>query len=338
MPSQVKFSLCGICCLLILLTLICSADPGIMVIRIEGDKIVLNRGSNDGIKPDQELYAHRIGKPVGMLKVTLVDTYSSEAVITRLEPEQTVRVGDVVTFEPFSIAYTPPPPRMPEPESSKKPVPVNNDYLNKLKDHIKVATFKSGPKGTVRVGLGEASLLLNAIGWGSYIPYSDPWMLITVGGSLYQGYATQRKTGTHLKTTVAVCYYDDDLIEAQARYFASKEGITDEAQIMEVKKGIVEQMSADMFLVFHVKIHNGGEDVVQLAPIKWHIYVIDPMGEKVSASRYDEALDKGLGPNQETQGYLFFPKYGETGATNAGTPMRVRLESILGGNADLSWR
>jgi hypothetical protein len=80
-----------------------------MVIRVEGEKIVLNKGSMDSMTPDQELFVHRIGKPVATIKVSLVDSYSSEARVVKLEPEETIKVGDVVSTEPFSIPYTPPP-------------------------------------------------------------------------------------------------------------------------------------------------------------------------------------------------------------------------------------
>lgn len=337
MPFRLRLGVFLLLCLWCIFSVSLSASEGIMVIRIEGEKIILNRGASDNLKPDQELYVHRIGKPVGMIKTVLVDTYSSEAVITRLEPDETIRVGDVASFEPFSIAYTPPPPT-PQPEPGKKPLSVPNDYTQQLKDHIRIATFKSGPQGTVKVDLWETGLLLNSLGVGSYTPYLDPSMLIWYGISMADRYRYSRGSGTHYQVTVAICHYDDELIESQARYFASKEGVTDESQILEIKNGIIQQMDAETCEVFHVKVHNGGEDTLQLSPFKWHMYLIDPMGQKVSASRCDEGLDMGLGPGQEAQGYIYYPRRNEAGAPNASVPVRIRLESILGGYADLSWR
>jgi hypothetical protein len=211
-----------------------------------------------------------------------------------------------------------------------------------LNDQTKVATFKSGPKGQVRVGIGEISLIANALTWtSSAVPYtySDPWMLINVGSALLNQFKTSRNVGPHSTVLVAVTYYSDALIDAQARYFASKEGITEEAQILEVKQGIIQQIGTDSNMVFHIKINNQGSTALQLAPFKWHCYVINSAGKKVNATRYDEGLDRGIGQQQEVQGYIYFPKTDESGMPNtSGSLVRVTLESFLGGNTDIIWK
>jgi hypothetical protein len=311
-----------------------------MVIRVAGNRCVINKGSRDQVIPDQELYVHRIGKPVAKIKVALVDSYSSEATITTLEPDETVKIGDVVTTEPFSIAYTPPPPPSKEQTSQGSPSKDNpGAYMDKLKEMTKIATFKSGPRGQVRVGIGEVSLLMNAAGFGGYC-YSDPWMIVTVGSALLNQYTTSKMIGPHSTASIAVTYYSDSLIDAQARYFASKEGITDESQVQEVKRGVIQMLGADTNEVFHVKISNQGATVLQLAPFKWHIYLMDAKGQKVTASRYEDALDRGISPQSEAQGYVYFPKLDDSGrpVLFSGGLVRIAIESILGGNADLLWK
>ncbi|MDQ7824831.1 MAG: hypothetical protein RDV48_18680 [Candidatus Eremiobacteraeota bacterium] len=314
-----------------------------MVIRIEGTRIILNKGSNDSLAPGQEFYVHRIGNPVGKIKTVLVDSFSSEASVVTLERDQTVRVGDVVTTEPFSVPYTPPPPALKNNDTWKSGAPSTGGgesqaYLDRLQSQIKVVSFKSGPKGQMRVGIGEVSLAVNALGYLSYASYADPWMLVTVGSGLLNQYNTSKKLGTESVVTVAVTYYDEALIASQARFFASKEGITDEGQIAEIKNGLVQQMGTDTSAVFHVKIMNKGKTVLQLAPFKWHMYLVNSAGQKVTASRYEDSLDKGVGPNSETQGYVYFPRTDETGSQNfSGGSVKIKLESILGGHKELAW-
>jgi hypothetical protein len=318
-----------------------------MVTKVSDSRIVINKGSRDSIAQDQELYVHRIGSPVGKLRVTRVDSLSSEAVVTSLERDEAVKVGDVVSTEPFSIPYTPPPPAE---KSSGKSSKSNasgqsgsNDcsaaYLDRLKTQTRMTTFKKGPKGQVKVGIGEVSLLYNALSGvalgGGYV-YSDPWMGFSVGSALYNQYNAYRNVGPQNSVVVAVTYYDDGLIDSQARYFASKEGITDESQIREIKNGVMQQMGTDTNMVFGVKICNQGSQVVQLAPFKWHFYLKDQSGQKVTAVKYDEQLDKGVEPRGETQGYIYFPKL-TPGSSTSGATVRGVLESIMGHNADISW-
>jgi hypothetical protein len=311
-----------------------------MVIRISGNRCIINKGGRDQVAPDQELFVHRIGKPVAKIKIVLVDSYSSEATITSLETDETVKIGDVVTTEPFSIAYTPPPPVAKEKESRTSSSKDNSGpYMDKLKEMTKIATFRSGPRGQVRVGIGEVSLLANACGLYGY-GYSDPWMIVTVGSALLNQYTTSKMVGPHSTVSIAVTYYNDSLIDAQARYFASKEGITEESQIQEVKRGVVQMLGADTNEVFHVKIANQGGTVLQLAPFKWHMYLMNSQGQKVTSSRYEDALDRGVSAQSEAQGYIYFPKTDDSGrpVIIPGSLIRITIESILGGNGDLLWK
>jgi len=317
-----------------------------MVTRVSDSRIVINKGSRDSIAQDQELYIHRIGRPVGKLRVTSVDSLSSEAVVTSLERDEAVKVGDVVSTEPFSIPYTPPPPVEKGNKGSKSTSATGSDssatYLDMLKNQTKITTFKKGPKGQVKVGIGEMSLIYSALlnptlGYAGYgYTYTDPWMAFSVGSALYNQYNSFRKTGAHDTVVVAVTFYDDALIDSQARYFASKEGITDESQIREIRNGVMQQMGTDTNMVFGVKISNQGAQVVQLAPFKWHFYLKDQSGQKITAVKYDDQLDKGVEPRGETQGYIFFPKI-TPGSSTSGSTVKATLESILGKNAELSW-
>jgi hypothetical protein len=255
-----------------------------------------------------------------------------------------------VSTEPFSVPYTPPPPtprdngdqKSTSPGTKKSSSDASNTYLQMLKDQTKIATFKSGPKGQIRVGIGEVSLIANALSYtSSAVPYtySDPWMLFTMGTQLYNQYSTSRNMGPHSTALVAMTYYNDALIDAQARYFAYKEGITEEAAIQEVKQGIIQQMGTDQNLVFCVKVNNQGSTVLQLAPFKWHMYIINSSGKQIKATRYEEALDKAIGSQQETQGYVYFPKTDEAGlSTTSGSQVRVKLDAVLGGNTDVTWK
>lgn len=316
-----------------------------MVTRVDGQNIIINKGSGDNITADQELYVHRMGKPIGKIKIIKVDSYSSTAVITLQNPNEDIKTGDVVSSEPFSVKYTPPPPETSGSSNSsssgsgKSSGDCTASYTEKLKQQIKTASFKSGPKGKVSVGLGEVTMIARAAGSGSSVAYTDPWMLVMMGTSLLNQYTTSRKTGQHSGVDVAVTYFDEGLIDAQAHYFASKEGISDESQIKELKNGIIQQMGLDSYVVFHVKVRNNGNTTLQLAPFKWHMYLMNTQGQKVRASKYDEALDKGMGPKGEEQGYIYFPRTDESGNTvKQGSLVKISLESILGGNADLIWR
>ena len=58
---------------------------------------------------------------------------------------------------------------------------------------------------------------------------------------------------------------------------------------------------------------NRGPGVMQLAPFDWHVYMMDPAGNRIKAERYDEILDKALNAGQEVAGYVYFPRRDPTG-------------------------
>lgn len=317
-----------------------------MVIRVDQDQVTINLGSLKNTRPDQELFINRLGVPVGKIRVVLVDQYSSLAKVIKLEEGQSIRIGDLVCDEALEPPSTPGP-REPEPaaqrsSSSEAGAPARGDaakaYAEMLKERIKVATFKSSPRGEIRVNAGDISLILGVLASASY-GYIDPWMIGYVMMDKFSGYNASRSLGTSSALYIGVTYYDESLMESQARYFVQREMLSDPARIEEIKQSLMQQMDMGNYVVFHVKMTNQGSSMVQLSPFRWHMYLIDSGGGKIKIEKYDDLLDKALNPRSETSGYVYFPRRGGDGRLlTLAKPVKVVLEDVLGGRTELTWK
>ena len=219
---------------------------------------------------------------------------------------------------------------------------ISKDYVNTLGKFTKEVTF-SNRSGTTIIpsptnilsGMGLVSILRSTPGYG----YRDPFLLLSMAKNTIKDHqAPQRSMHMDTKVNIGVIYYSNELINSQAKFFASKEGTgQDPAQTQAIADGIRSQIGTDLYTVFQVKIENRSETALQLAPFKWKISIITDDNQQIKSVKYDEALDKTIGPGQIAQGYVYFPKTDNAGNQLSNHKMKIKLESILNKKTELKW-
>lgn len=219
---------------------------------------------------------------------------------------------------------------------------ISKDYINTLGKFTKEVNFsnRSGttilPSPTnILSGLGLISILSSTPGYS----YRDPFLLLSLARNTIKDHQTpQRSMHMDAKVNVGVVFYSDELIDSQAKFFASKDGTEqDPMQVRAISDGIRSQIGTDLYTVFQVKIENRSETALQLAPFKWKMSIITDDNQQLKAVKYDETLDKTIGPGQIAQGYMYFPKTDNAGNPLANRKIKVKLESILNKKTELKW-
>lgn len=353
-PFRLRGSL-KTCTLLLLSAFILSASASWaevrgMITRVQGDEVVVNLGLQKNMKPGTVLYVYNSqGAPQATVTVVQVDDYSSVVQITSMEPNARLGVGSNVNDTAYAAT---PPGAAPKPSpgattgattgggtSTATVDPVKN-FESSLKSHTQIYSFQGGKGGVIKIDATDiiniASTLGGMAGQGAY-GIANPWLITTTAFDHYERYNTTARMNQKARSTLEIVYWDEALTGAYANYYVYKETYLDPAKKEEVRQSLLAQKGVSSSAVFQVRIRNKGPGTLQLAPFDWHLYLLDPEGNRVKAERYDEILDKAMNPGQEVQGYVYFPKRDPLGRPYVGTPVTVLVEDIFGERATIRW-
>lgn len=309
-----------------------------MITRVESAQVVINMGLNWHVVPNTEFYIYRIAQPIGKIKVIQVDEYSSIAAITTIEPGLLLQVGDVVSDTPY---VQPPPQTIEKKKPPQKLEDAQKTYDKILKDRTKDSVFKIASTGSIKIPFNEVLNLLSSSGITSYggNPELNPFYVVNLASQAYNQYSYTKSQSKGNRVVIEVVYWDNELLDAYADYYAYKEAKTSPEEKIQIRNNLIMEKGVDKFIVFHVKIKNEGPGVVQAAPLNWHMYLLNSAGARVKADKYDEVLDKALNPNTETEGYIYFPKTDVQGKSIIEpNQVKVVFEDIIGQSGELNWR
>jgi hypothetical protein len=326
------------------------ADFTGMLVRVEGDRLVLNAGIDKNMQPGTELYVYRSGQYLAKVRIEQVDEITSILSILSLEPGVLLRIGDVVKDAPPAAGGTQPEgvPALTPSQEAPKSLPkyknekeVSKAFARKVVEKTKIYFFKStssvkGPE----VPIAEiANLVAGAQSFGSAGAYAqNPWLTAQVALDTIGSLRYRQQFGSKSRSRVELTYWDQDLTDCYTSYYAFKEVIPAD-QLEETRSRMYAEKGIDNFLVFYVKVNNSGNTVMQLAPFKYHVYLIDYQGNRVKAEKYDEILDKALNPNSQVEGYIYFPRFDSVGNPyTQGGVVRLSLEDIAGESTELVWK
>lgn len=149
-----------------------------------------------------------------------------------------------------------------------------------------------------------------------------------------------KNTSKDYRTEIEIIFLTPDLMKSQALLIsAGDDTYKDQQQVNSVAEGLIQQNELDQYAVFQVTITNNDNsaDALQLAPFKWKMVLITDTHEEVKAIKYDEALDKTLGPGQTVTGNIYFPLTDSMGNKLSTRNVKVRLQSILDKKIDINW-
>lgn len=339
------------------------ADVRGMVIRVQGDQVVVNLGLQKGLQPGQKLYVYNaLGSPVATVQVSQVDESSSVVQIVSMEPGAALTLGNQVSDAPYSpvpIAARPsettggsgvasvstPATSAVPPASSKlspdgRPVDAVKAFAAALKTNTQMYAFQGGKGGSVKISAFDVLNFASTLGvgpGGSHGLIINPWLITSTAWDTYSGYQASAKANQRARSYIQVVYWDAALSSAYADYYLFKENVTDPMRRDEMRRTVLAQKGVQTSAVFQVKIRNAGPGALQLQPFDWHCYMIDPQGNRVKAERFDEILDKALNPGQEVDGYIYFPRRDPMGKSYVADPPTLLIEDVFGERAVLKF-
>ncbi len=310
-----------------------AGEVGMVVKTPEDGDIMVNRGTEDSVRPGTHWYIYRDNKPIAELEVQLVDTYAS---YTKVVSGGGVRVGDVVSDTPFAQSpksedFAPAPKerayaapsaqqdarnsifRSIKPENQSD---VNNKYKDLFNDSTKTCEFSGGNKN-FRHTTANLPMIGNMFTVAPSIAYSSPNLIFQNVASVVPGeIATNVGTKSIFKACkvkIETTWWSDYLAAAYADTVAFQEGKTDPEQRALMRSAVITQKGLDRYIVFHVKLSNTGDGNVQLEPFHWHMFLVDKNGNRVKTERYDQILEKTLAPEQVVEGNVYFLRHDAAG-------------------------
>ena len=333
-----------------------AGEVGMVVKTPEDGDIMVNRGTEDSVRPGTHWYIYRDNKPIAELEVQLVDTYSS---YTKIVSGGGVRVGDVVSDTPFardpkSEDYAPAPKarafdapsakqdarnsiyRSIKPESQED---IENKYKDLTNDNTKVCEFAGGHK-KVRKTTANLPEIANMFTVVPSMAYSTPMLGLQTVGSVVPN---EISANVGVKSFFKGCklkfettWWSEDLVSAYADTIAFREGKTDPQERAMMRSAVITQKGLDRYIVFHVKITNTGTGNVQLEPFHWHMFLVDSQGNRVKTERYDQILDKTLAPEQVIEGNVYFLRTDAAGQEIISPEgVTIMFEDILSERGDI---
>lgn len=321
------------------------AAPAGFVVRVEGERIVINRGTMDSVKTGDRFTIVRQGRQIAEVEVNNVNAQDSHAKVLRLLGQEPVLAGDAISrggeVMPVAGAATGPAP-------VKKLTPLQltmqesqEAYESLLKGRTHSQEFEqkwSGRSGTTS-NLNEYTMtnILDSLGYGLLGGGGGWWnatdqLLRTANMAFLNHHIHDRMTKDHVaRIELEVVHWDDELLEAYCRMQAAQAGMSTVEELSALRSQMQREKALDQNDVFQVRIKNNGELNVELAPFHWHMFLSAPDDKRVVSTRYDQVLDRKLSPKQEVVGYITFPKV--PGREN----LTVYFEDIYGDKGEVTF-
>ncbi len=315
------------------------ASPAGFVIRVEGERIIINRGMMDSVKPGDRFVVMRAGKSVAELQVEDVGQRESKAVIAQQFSGEPVLAGDALSLSAPTTSEV-----VPNKPKALTPVSISGEearqhYEDLLRGRVHSKEFVqqwSGKAGNPKPPLQdvESIVVLNSLIDVAYGAWWGPVDLLLQSANQA---AANRYYRDHLsrdfaaRIEIEVVHWDQELLEAYCRFQAAQNGVRSVEELNTLRNQMMREKGLDQNDVFQVRIRNSGELNVELSPFHWHMFTSAPNGKRVAATRYDPILDRKLTPKQEVMGYVTFPRVPDR------DELTVYLEDIYGDQGEFSF-
>lgn len=327
-----------------------SADQlNAVVLEAVGDRVVINRGTEDGVKTGQTWIFGPKGSSGGMVVEEVREHSASGRLRGNTEVGELASLGksgDLSSFVSSAQAQN-----LLSEKSTASPKAVEalrRKYKKALSSHTESRGFVT-PVGGGGGGIPAGQVMdLGMQAYNAYRLYDitndfgldptgfySPWWVAAAavnvaGGQMARNkmYETQR-----VRVDTEVVYWDADLVDLQTEVMAAEQGlsVTDtltQKVAMQAKRG------TDKYTVFEVTLRNVGKLPAQMGEFKYHMFLISNEGRPISASRVDPVLDKTLAPGDEVRGMVYFPKIVAAGQQD----LRVVFERMFGDRGELTFR
>jgi hypothetical protein len=320
-----------------------------VVLQSEGDRVVINRGTEDGVKVGQtwvlglddktgavvieEAGEHSAsGRLRGEASVGTLAALGSEADIADLRADERAKQQMVTSTTNDS-------------ETLKQ---LRNKYKRALSARTESRGFvtpigNNGPNmqaaqlmnlGVEAYNVSRMYDLTRDIGLDPTGVYSPWWLAASavqmVGGSMQrnQMYESQR-----VRVDAEVVYWDQDLVDIQTEVSCAEKGLS-LSETLSQKVVMQQKRGSDKYTVFEVSLKNVGKLPAQIGNFKYKMFLLSHEGQPISASRVDPVLDQTVQPGGEIRGMVYFPKIVSLGQSE----LKVTFEQMFGDRGELTFK
>jgi hypothetical protein len=320
-----------------------------VVLESQGDQVVINRGSSDGVEVGQT-WLLGPSSPTGAVVIEQTREHSSSG---RLRGE--AEIGHLATLgQGGEAAEFVNEQQAQELMNSKGNLDqkslekLRKNYRKAISRHTESRGFVTpvGGGGGIPTGqmlnLGVEAYnayrlhdLSRDLGLNASGGFYSPWYIAAsavnmVGSNMARNrmYESQR-----VRVDVEVIHWDSDLVDLQTEVMAAEKGMS-VSETLGQKVLMQQRRGVDKYTVFEVTLKNVGKLPADMSNFKYRMFILSNEEQPIAASRIDAVLDKKLSPGDEVKGMVYFPKIVALGQEN----LKVVFENMFGDRGDLRFR
>ncbi|MBS2038367.1 hypothetical protein JST97_25515 [bacterium] len=332
--------------IVLLISLAAMAAPAGFVVRVEGSRIVINRGLMDSVKVGDRFVVIRMGRNIAELVVQNVNQQESQASVAQLYSQEPVLAGDALTVggevAPQATNNRPGQPKALTPLQLTMQQ-TSEEYQEMLKSRTQSQEFQQKWSGktdqnqeafNTQNGLYMAdslafSLWTGGPGWW----WNSADTLIRTASQAYWSHNLREHMMRDYmaRIQIEVVHWDNELLEAYCKMQAAQQGMTSVEELNALRQQMMREKQLDKNEVFQVRMQNVGELNVEMSPFHWHIFMAAPDEKRVVATHYDQVLDRKLAPKQEVTGLVTFPRVPNQDS------LKLFLEDVYGDRGEFSY-
>ncbi len=311
-----------------------------VVLESSGDRVVLNRGIEDGVRVGQTWTVVNNGEVVGKVTIESLREHSSSGLL-----EGQASVGSVLALGDNQVPAVA---RRSLSQESKRQLQerttptqrsvsqLQNQYRNALKKRTKARGFSTPTpyrhQNAFNSGL-EAYNLYSVYDYaatrfdptGAFV--GNPLTMATLAANFFQRQqmTNQLWDTQKVRLDLEVTLWDEALVDLQTEVMAAEQGLSVQETLTQKIQRLTER-GVDRYMVFEVHVKNVGQLPAQLEPFKYRVFLMSAEGQPIGVSKIDEALDQTLQPGDEVRGFLYFPKIVAQGQKE----LRLAFEQMFG--------
>lgn len=334
--------------IVLLATLLAVAAPAGFVVRVEGSRIVINRGQMDSVKVGDRFVVIRMGRNIAELVVDNVKQQESQATVSQLYTQEPVLAGDALTIGGEVAPQANNTVNRPGQPKALTPLQLtmqqtSEEYQEMLKSRTQSQEFQQKWSGKTdenqnafnngNLGYMADSLAFSLWAGGSGWWWNSADTLVRTASQAYWNHNLREHMMRDYmaRIEIEVVHWDNELLEAYCKMQAAQQGMTSVEELNAMRQQMMREKQLDKNEVFQVRMQNVGELNVEMSPFHWHIFMTAPDDKKVVATHYDQVLDRKLSPKQEVTGFVTFPRVPNQES------LKVLLEDVYGDRGEFSF-
>ncbi len=317
------------------------AAPGqAVVMERQGDRVVINKGVDEGVQVGQTWHVGKDAKVViesvrehsasgrlqGNASVGSISSLGSEKLVVASNPQvkekmTSKRQSSEQSLDSLRKKYRRALGQRTESRGFVTPIPNQYDQ-----------TFNTGMEAYNLYTLYDITNTVGLDPTGSFI--ANPLILATAAAGMYQRnkMTNDLYESVRVRVDVEATLWDEGLVDIQSEVTAAEQGLSVQDSLNKKVQNVVDK-GVDKYAVLEVRIKNVGSVPAALEPMKYRIFLMSSENQPIAASRIDAALDKTLQPGDEVRGMVYFPKIVAQGQRD----LRIAFEQMFGDRGTLTF-